>query len=403
VYVGGIADFGTSVGNKISLYTPTYGLGVLSNAWTAYMPDTAAFYWAKGGTVNGTQIAAMNGGGYLTFLSTGLGDKIRVYDQGAGASYGMGLATSQLVSFIPTGANFFTWASGGGYNGTAILKLDTSAAWIPTNNVIEQRNGTNAQTLRIYGTYTDASNYERLSLSAAGGNPQLAYEAAGTGSPHAMIISNKSANGDLYFGSNNISRWIIVGANGSLWANTDNAYDIGQSGANRPRDLYLGRNLTVASSMGLGGAPGGGIGIFIQGDMGGGAYEYGIAANPTGTSHATSEITGISVQAATAAAAFTVTQLMGVHVQAMPKGAGSTVTNCYGIYIENQTAGSSTNFGLYNAGSAVVNGPSTFLGFFGSGGTTKVTIGGSRGGNAALASLLTNLANYGLITDATTA
>lgn len=43
------------------------------------------------------------------------------------------------------------------------------------------------------------------------------------------------------------------------------------------------------------------------------------------------------------------------------------------------------------------------IGFFGSNGTTRQTITGSRGGNAALASLLTALANYQLITNNTTA
>ena len=43
------------------------------------------------------------------------------------------------------------------------------------------------------------------------------------------------------------------------------------------------------------------------------------------------------------------------------------------------------------------------MGFFGSAGTSRPSITGSRGGNAALASLLTNLATLGLITDSTTA
>lgn len=46
---------------------------------------------------------------------------------------------------------------------------------------------------------------------------------------------------------------------------------------------------------------------------------------------------------------------------------------------------------------------STKLGFFGASTTTKPAITGSRGGNAALASLLTALAGLGLITDSTTA
>jgi hypothetical protein len=42
------------------------------------------------------------------------------------------------------------------------------------------------------------------------------------------------------------------------------------------------------------------------------------------------------------------------------------------------------------------------IGFYGSDGTSKQTVTGSKGGNAALASLLTKLANLGLITDSTT-
>lgn len=45
----------------------------------------------------------------------------------------------------------------------------------------------------------------------------------------------------------------------------------------------------------------------------------------------------------------------------------------------------------------------TAVGFNGTTPKTKITVTGSRGGNAALASLLTALANYGLITDSTTA
>lgn len=56
-------------------------------------------------------------------------------------------------------------------------------------------------------------------------------------------------------------------------------------------------------------------------------------------------------------------------------------------------------------GAAPLDSPAftTSVGFNGASAMTKPTITGSRGGNAALASLLTQLANYGLITDSTTA
>lgn len=53
-------------------------------------------------------------------------------------------------------------------------------------------------------------------------------------------------------------------------------------------------------------------------------------------------------------------------------------------------------------GGLVLGYPAGQLSFYGGSGITKPTVTGSRGGNAALASLLTQLANLGLITDSTT-
>lgn len=49
-------------------------------------------------------------------------------------------------------------------------------------NTLAQRNGTNAQTFRIYNTFTDASNYERAALQWSGNALQFITEGAGTGS-----------------------------------------------------------------------------------------------------------------------------------------------------------------------------------------------------------------------------
>jgi len=53
-------------------------------------------------------------------------------------------------------------------------------------------------------------------------------------------------------------------------------------------------------------------------------------------------------------------------------------------------------------GATSIGSAGTATGFFGSSGTTKPTITGSKSGNAALASLITALANLGLVTDSTT-
>ena len=50
------------------------------------------------------------------------------------------------------------------------------------DNILAQRNGVAAQTSRIYGTYTDASNYRRINLSMSiEGVAELKPEGAGTG------------------------------------------------------------------------------------------------------------------------------------------------------------------------------------------------------------------------------
>ena len=57
-------------------------------------------------------------------------------------------------------------------------------------NIFAQRNSTNAQTFRLYRTFTDASNYERLSLIATRTTRfAIAAENAGTGAARSLEIS----------------------------------------------------------------------------------------------------------------------------------------------------------------------------------------------------------------------
>jgi hypothetical protein len=65
------------------------------------------------------------------------------------------------------------------FDGDAILQRDAA-------NVLAQRNGTNAQSFRVYKTYTDASNYERASLYWNGTRLTLTPEAAGTGTLRSL-------------------------------------------------------------------------------------------------------------------------------------------------------------------------------------------------------------------------
>lgn len=65
-------------------------------------------------------------------------------------------------------------------------------------NTLALRNGTNEQWLRIYGTYTNGSNYERADFAWSGSAFYFQTRGAGTGSGRPIIIS---AGGALTFGS----------------------------------------------------------------------------------------------------------------------------------------------------------------------------------------------------------
>jgi hypothetical protein len=105
-----------------------------------------------------------------------------------------------------------------------------------TTGVLEQRNSTNAQAFRIYNTYTDASNNEYGELQAqSGGNFVIAHNRNGTGSFRSIAFSTSGSQ-----------RWSI-NTSGHFLAVADNTYDIGASGANRPRNGYFAAQVSAGS------------------------------------------------------------------------------------------------------------------------------------------------------------
>ena len=87
------------------------------------------------------------------------------------------------------------------------------------------KNGTNAQELRVYGTYTDASNYERLLLQTTSNDARIAHQYAGTGGA-----------GKLIFQTDGSDRW-SVGSTGTWLPENHNTYDVGSAGA-KVRDVF---------------------------------------------------------------------------------------------------------------------------------------------------------------------
>ena len=117
-------------------------------------------------------------------------------DVASGNYYGISSLVDTLVLGSPSTIRQASKASDGGLTGTPstfTLSSENALSWSSvasaTNNsdlalyrdaagVIAQRNGTNAQSLRVYSTFTDTSNFQRLAIS---GN-RIASEKAGAGS-----------------------------------------------------------------------------------------------------------------------------------------------------------------------------------------------------------------------------
>ena len=111
-------------------------------------------------------------------------------------------------------------------------------------NTLALRNSTVSQALRVYNTFTDASNYERIALYWTSNTATLETQQAGTGTARDWQLGTYgSAN--VYFYTNNTNRWQITAASGHFLAFTDNVQDIGASGATRPRTGYFGTSLVA--------------------------------------------------------------------------------------------------------------------------------------------------------------
>lgn len=127
---------------------------------------------------------------------------------------------------------FFNWTSTtDAVAGTIDLTLGRDAA-----NTLAQRNGTNAQTFRLYGTFTDSSNYERLGLFYNGTQYRIATQQAGTGAAKALQLGTEGTAA-INFLIGGTTTWNIT-TSGHMTLTTDATYDVGAAGANRPRTIY---------------------------------------------------------------------------------------------------------------------------------------------------------------------
>lgn len=135
-----------------------------------------------------------------------------------------------------------TWSSAADITSTSDLVLLRDAA-----NTLAQRNGTTAQTFRVYNSSTDAANYERATFSFADTASLLTIgtQAAGTGVLHGVRFVSGA---NFLFRISGSDRWQFNSSFHFLTV-ADNAYDIGASGATRPRTVYVGTSFVAPAGL----------------------------------------------------------------------------------------------------------------------------------------------------------
>lgn len=117
----------------------------------------------------------------------------------AGSGFGIGIGVNGEIGFSSTTA---------AQNATHFdITLTRDAAAI-----LAQRAGTTAQTFRVYNTFTDASNYERVTIGWNSNIFQMFTDSAGTGSSRVFQFGTLGASA-LQFFTNSSAKWNIPSGN----------------------------------------------------------------------------------------------------------------------------------------------------------------------------------------------
>ena len=151
------------------------------------------------------------------------------------------LATHSITGIRVNGSTPIGWCSGQAIT-TPDLTLYRDAA-----NTLALRNGLTAQAFNIYNTYTSSTNYEQLGIYWTGNNAIIETRKGSIGGSDRALYIGTSGSTNLAFRTNGTNKWYVVGSTGYFYAQNDNTYDIGASGANRPRTGYFGTSVIAPS------------------------------------------------------------------------------------------------------------------------------------------------------------
>lgn len=165
--------------------------------------------------------------------------------------------SSDIDAFMAAADNAAALTSLGGIGGSAgatdnaVLRADgIGAATVQTSTITVSDAG--VQTIpvgggvNVYATFADASNYALVNLSYSGGVYLLSSSKLGTGTEKNIRILGGDFGGGIQLKSDGnvdieqggVGTFVRIGSAGMIFP-SDNTYDIGASGATRPRAVYV--------------------------------------------------------------------------------------------------------------------------------------------------------------------
>lgn len=147
---------------------------------------------------------------------------------------------TNLVAYIDNlgminGHYWLALGAGGGNPVDTLLQRGAASHFV-------QANGSTAQTFSVANTYTNINTNQLAGIRWSSNIAQF-----GTYDSSSAYGDNGGTDRAMALTTNGSNRWIVGAGDGHLTAGTDNTYDIGASGATRPRNVYVGTDVFVAT------------------------------------------------------------------------------------------------------------------------------------------------------------
>jgi hypothetical protein len=221
-----------------------------------------------------------------------------------------------------TADNYFAGNVGVGVSAPA-AKIDLSA---------------NAVIMGYFRSSGGSANDQRLTFTSGGGRVVLDAATNSTGASSAFGFTLGGTEGmrltttGLGIGTTSPTNALSVTGNANITGNVT----LGDATTD---------TVTVNGYMGVGGAGGSNIGLYVRNTALTGTTQYGVSSTVTGNSAATSNVIAIEGAAKTAAETFTSANVQAFYAADVIKGAGSTITNQHGLRVLDQTQGTN-NYGI---------------------------------------------------------